>query len=113
MLRLASTIKHVDGLPHFLDHNRTHPMTASPTTTKSSADTFADVKPGINLTRSFSSPAAADATPTKKDVSWREKLRARRAPEQPGKEKWRDASLSEKERWKEWHKAKDREQKSG
>jgi len=33
-------------------------------------------------------------------------------PEEPGKEKWRDASLSDKERWKEWHKAKDREQRA-
>ena len=33
--------------------------------------------------------------------------------EEPGKEKWRDASLSDKERWKEWHKAKDRERKAG
>jgi hypothetical protein len=34
-------------------------------------------------------------------------------PEKPGKEKWRDANLSEEERWKEWHKAKDREQRRG
>lgn len=34
-------------------------------------------------------------------------------PPVPGKEKWRDATLSDKERWKEWQKAKDREQMRG
>jgi len=64
------------------------------------------------LTRSFSLPATTDTVATKK-VSWREKLRARREPPVAGKEKWRDATLSEKERWKEWHKAKDAERKAG
>ncbi|KAJ4982783.1 hypothetical protein SVAN01_11719 [Stagonosporopsis vannaccii] len=64
------------------------------------------------LTRSFSLPATTDSATTKK-VSWSEKLRARREPPVAGKEKWRDATLSEKERWKEWHKAKDAERKAG
>ncbi|KAF2856626.1 hypothetical protein T440DRAFT_462872 [Plenodomus tracheiphilus IPT5] len=50
-------------------------------------------------------------SPTPKP-SWRTKLQ-KRAPEEPGKEKWRDATLSEKERWKDWQKAKDKEQARG
>ncbi|EMD89778.1 hypothetical protein COCC4DRAFT_126136 [Bipolaris maydis ATCC 48331] len=49
--------------------------------------------------------------------SWRSKLHLRlhrpTPPTVPGKEKWRDATLSDKERWKEWNKAKDREQMKG
>ena len=71
-------------------------------------------KPGPpKLTRSFSSPASNEGTTTKKGQSWREKLRAKREPPVAGKERWRDASLSDKERWKEWHKAKDAERKAG
>ncbi|KAF1913748.1 hypothetical protein BDU57DRAFT_531612 [Ampelomyces quisqualis] len=49
----------------------------------------------------------------KSTSSWRDKLPFSSKPEQTGKEKWRDASLSEDERWKEWQKAKDKEQKNG
>jgi hypothetical protein len=60
-------------------------------------------------------PAPGSSTPPtnkKKEQKWYHKF-ARSEPERPGHEKWRDASLSDKERWKEWHKAKDREQKAG
>ncbi|CAG5178983.1 uncharacterized protein ALTATR162_LOCUS8974 [Alternaria atra] len=54
--------------------------------------------------------------------SWRSKLHihddahssSRRSKSaEPGKERWRDATLSEKERWKDWQKAKDKEQMRG
>lgn len=84
------------------------PLPASTTSTTSLVEKPEPPK----LTRSFSLPATTDTVATKK-VSWREKLRARREPPVAGKEKWRDATLSEKERWKEWHKAKDAERKAG
>ena len=65
------------------------------------------------LTRSFTLSTSNEDTTTKKGHSWREKLRAKREPPVAGKERWRDASLSDKERWKEWHKAKDAERKAG
>ena len=52
--------------------------------------------------------------PLKPHTSLRQKLHLRSSSaEEPGKEKWRDATLSDKERWKEWQKAKDREQSRG
>ncbi|KAI4951035.1 hypothetical protein J4E86_007544 [Alternaria arbusti] len=50
--------------------------------------------------------------------SWRSKLHihsgTRRSKSvEPGKERWRDATLPEKERWKDWQKAKDKEQLQG
>ncbi|KAL6150968.1 hypothetical protein ACJQWK_10982 [Exserohilum turcicum] len=47
--------------------------------------------------------------------SWKSKLHMHHSttPPVPGKEPWRDATLSDKERWKEWQKAKDREQMRG
>ncbi|KAI4936428.1 hypothetical protein J4E85_001758 [Alternaria conjuncta] len=50
--------------------------------------------------------------------SWRSKLHihsgSRRSKSvEPGKERWRDATLPEKERWKDWQKAKDKEQMAG
>lgn len=46
--------------------------------------------------------------------SWRSKIHIHHSsPVEPGKEKWRDATLSDKERWKDWQKAKDKEQKRG
>ncbi|USP82728.1 hypothetical protein yc1106_10002 [Curvularia clavata] len=47
--------------------------------------------------------------------SWLSKLHIHHStsPPVPGKEKWRDATLSDKERWKEWQKAKDKEQMKG
>lgn len=64
------------------------------------------------LTRSFSLPETSTKSNVKK-ASWRSRLRVRYEPPVPGKEKWRDATLPEKERWKEWHKAKDRERMAG
>ncbi|CAI9632310.1 unnamed protein product [Alternaria burnsii] len=56
-------------------------------------------------------------------TSWRSKLHihgssshssSRRSKSaETGKERWRDANLSEKERWKDWQKAKDKEQMRG
>ena len=61
-------------------------------------------------------PDTSSASPTPSS-SWRSKLHLHlhrpTPPTVPGKEKWRDATLSEKERWKEWNKAKDREQMRG
>ena len=57
------------------------------------------------------SSRAPSASPSKPKRAWYHKFL--KQPEEPGKEKWRDASLSDKERWKEWHKAKDREQRAG
>jgi len=61
---------------------------------------------------SSTSPAtASEATSQKANPSWREKLHIGSKTEEPGKETWRDASLSEEKRWKEWQEAKDKEQK--
>lgn len=79
------------------------------TTTSSSADSLKkDNRPTSSPVPSSSSPTSA----TKQaESSWRDKFRTR--AEEPGKERWRDASLSDKERWKEWQKAKDKEQAKG
>lgn len=57
-----------------------------------------------------------DPAEKKPSPSWRKILhlpgRSNRCNE-PGKEAWRDASLPDKERWKEWQKAKDREMHQG
>ena len=65
------------------------------------------------LQRSFSLPANISKDEKKTKGSWRDRFRARKEPAVPGKEKWRDASLPEEERWKEWHKQKDAERKVG
>jgi hypothetical protein len=85
---------------------------SAPTTTTSTTSLIEKLEPP-RLARSFSSPANTSERKVEKGVSWREKLRARRAAPVAGKEKWRDATLSEEERWKEWHKAKDAERKAG
>ena len=81
-------------------------------TTTTSSRSLVEKPETPKLTRSFSLPATTNEITTSK-VSWLEKLRARHKPPVAGKEKWRDATLSEKERWKEWHKAKDAERKTG
>ncbi|KAF2192259.1 hypothetical protein K469DRAFT_620325, partial [Zopfia rhizophila CBS 207.26] len=60
-----------------------------------------------------SEPSKAAEPPKSKEESkpWYSKFS--RTPGEPGKEKWRDASLSDKERWKEWHKARDKERQKG
>ncbi|KAH9868301.1 hypothetical protein J1614_007373 [Plenodomus biglobosus] len=75
------------------------------TTTYSTAE--AEVDP---LKRGETHINAPDSKPTK--TSWRDKFYTQKA-KVPGKENWRDATLSEKERWKEWQKAKDKEQARG
>jgi len=50
-------------------------------------------------------------SPGESKRKWYHKFKSQ--PEQPGKEKWRDASLPDKERWKEWQKAKDKERQRG
>jgi hypothetical protein len=59
------------------------------------------------------SPATQPAPKSKFLSSWRDKLYLHSKPEVPGKEKWRDANLNDEERWKDWNKAKDREQAAG
>ncbi|KZM19841.1 hypothetical protein ST47_g9324 [Ascochyta rabiei] len=82
-----------------------------PTATTSTTSLIDRVEPP-KLTRSFSLPTTTTKTTAKKDSFWRERLRARCTPPVAGQEKWRDATLSEKERWKEWYKAKDAERKA-
>ena len=84
----------------------------SPPTATTSTNSLVGKPEAPKLTRSFTLPATTEKITIKK-VSWPEKLRARREPPVPGKEKWRDATQSEEERWKEWHKAKDAERKAG
>ena len=84
----------------------------SPPTASTSTTSLVDKPQPPQLQRSFSLPADTKKD-EKKKVSWREKLRARKEPPVAGKEKWRDATLSEEERWKEWHKQKDAERKAG
>ena len=66
-----------------------------------------------NLVDASYAPAPQPISKPKDASSWRDKLHIHSKPEVPGKERWRDATLSEKERWKEWQKAKDREQAAG
>jgi hypothetical protein len=66
-----------------------------------------------NLIDTSYAPAPQKTAKPKDASSWRDKLHIHSKPEVPGKEKWRDATLNEKERWKEWQKAKDREQAAG
>lgn len=76
------------------------------------------IKEGAHLDARMPNPspatALASATTTQKGKSsLRDKLHIGSKTEEPGKESWRDASLSDEKRWKEWQKAKDREQKEG
>ena len=83
-------------------------------TATTSTTTLVEKPESPKLTHSLSLSASRNYNDThKKGSSWRNKLRAKREPAVAGKEKWRDASLSDKERWKEWHKAKDAERKAG
>lgn len=67
-------------------------------------------KPTTNT--SSTTPSTTPQNPSS-SFSWREKLHLKKSkPEKPGKETWRDASLSEEQRWKSWQKAKDKEQKA-
>jgi hypothetical protein len=65
-----------------------------------------------------SKPAQPERPSSSSSSSWRSKLHihspSRRSKSaEPGKERWRDATLPEKERWKDWQKAKDKEQMRG
>ncbi|KAL5372611.1 hypothetical protein DPSP01_013363 [Paraphaeosphaeria sporulosa] len=82
---------------------------------KSFATTSTDA---VSLEKPVSTSSSATTTtttsiPSKRcQPSCRDELHlSSRKPEEPGKETWRDASLSDEQRWKEWNKAKDREQK--
>jgi len=55
--------------------------------------------------------AKSAAKDTKESPKWYNRFSTQ--PEKPGEETWRDASLPDKERWKQWQKAKDREQARG
>lgn len=78
------------------------------TITSSSVDSLKGTQPSSSPVPAGVSPSSAKK---QAESSWRDKFRTR--AEEPGKERWRDASLSDKERWKEWQKAKDREQAKG
>ncbi|OAL56822.1 hypothetical protein IQ07DRAFT_19367 [Pyrenochaeta sp. DS3sAY3a] len=81
----------------------------APTTT--TTNTTATTTSSANLLDKISSSSTVTPTPAAKQAepSWRDKLRKR--SEERGKERWRDASLNDKDRWKDWQKAKDKEQK--
>lgn len=83
-----------------------------PPTASTSTTSLMDKSEPPKFQRSFSLPANT-CKDEKKKASWRDRLRARKETPVPGKEKWRDASLPEEERWKEWHKQKDAERKTG
>jgi hypothetical protein len=69
------------------------------------------ITPTTTNTEPVNKPASDTCTAKKAKTSWRDKFHLGSNSEEPGKEKWRDASLSEEERWKGWQKAKDREQR--
>jgi hypothetical protein len=84
--------------------------------TKSIATTSTDtnlLKVPVSDTASTPPATAPAATTRRAKTTWRDKFHIGSKAEEPGKEKWRDASLSEEKRWKDWQKAKDREQKNG
>jgi hypothetical protein len=102
-------------------------MAKNKSTTASSTDTdsFKTLVPN-NKCRALSStdtdslrtlvPSTASAlSPTEKKAktSWRDKSSFSSKPKEPGKQTWRDASLSEKELWEQCQKAKDKEQRNG
>jgi hypothetical protein len=97
-------------------------MADNKSTTTSSTDTES-LKMLVPDNRSFAAlvpntltaSSATTSTPTEKKVktSWHDILSFSSKPEEPGKEKWCDASLSEKDRWKEWQKAREKEQRNG
>ena len=56
----------------------------------------------------------SSAATTQSGSSWRDKLRKPKpAGKVQAKETWHDATLSDKERWKSWQKAKDKERAQG
>jgi hypothetical protein len=69
------------------------------------------VKPLSSPKQQAKSAAKSAAKDTKASPKWYNKFSTQ--PEKPGEESWRDASLPDKERWKQWQKAKDREQARG
>ncbi|KAF2823367.1 hypothetical protein CC86DRAFT_372340 [Ophiobolus disseminans] len=86
--------------------------------TESNSAASESFKKPISDSSAAASPAPvpapnSNAVPQKAKSSWRDKLHLGSKTEEPGKESWRDASLSEEKRWKEWQKAKDREQREG
>lgn len=81
----------------------------------SSSSTAADTSSPFKQEPAEPSKSSSEATgPSQQAESkWYRKLGSSEAPSTPKREKWRDASLSDKERWKEWNKAKDKEKKAG
>jgi hypothetical protein len=80
----------------------------------SSLKSFDDKTSIASTVKPLSSPkqqAKSAAKDTKASPKWYNKFSTQ--PEKPGEESWRDASLPDKERWKQWQKAKDREQARG
>jgi hypothetical protein len=85
--------------------------TNSLATTSTDSDVF---KKPVSDPSSTTTGAATEPETKQPKTSWRDKLHlGSKKPEEAGKEAWRDANLSEEQRWKEWNKAKDREQKNG
>jgi hypothetical protein len=67
-----------------------------------------------NTTTASSTTASASVLTEKKaKSSLRDKLSLSSEPEEPGKDTWRDDFLSDRERYMEWQKAKDKEQRNG
>lgn len=85
------------------------------TNSLASTSTNADaLKKPVFDTTSSTTAATIDPATKQPKASWRDKLHlGSKKPEEAGKESWRDANQSEEQRWKEWNKAKDREQKNG
>jgi hypothetical protein len=69
----------------------------------------------VPSTTTASSATASALSPTEKKAktSWRDKSSFSSKPKEPGRQTWRDASLSEKELWEQCQKAKDKEQRNG
>jgi hypothetical protein len=95
-----------DPLKTLVLNNKSHALSSTDT------DSLRTLVP--NTTTASSATASAPAPTEKKaKTSWRYKSSFSSKPEEPGKETSRDASLSEKERWEQWQKPKDKEQKNG
>ncbi|KAF1841505.1 uncharacterized protein K460DRAFT_369534 [Cucurbitaria berberidis CBS 394.84] len=74
--------------------------------------TSAKATSSSDSTKKSSSPPPTNTESTKPvKKSWRDKFRPQ--TEEHGKDRSHDASLSDKDRWKDWQKAKDKEQAKG
>lgn len=104
---------HTPNMQSMKEHKPTDDKRTTDSST-SSLISFDDKASHASTVKPLSSPkqtAKSAAKDTKASPKWYNRFSTQ--PEKPGEESWRDASLPDKERWKQWQKAKDREQARG